>query len=94
MESSGNPRRRSGPIVSGGGNADSSAGPSTADISWQHCDRQEAERMKRVEMLKTAIARGEYRVPAAAVADAILAFHGAQPASAPLPARSRRRRRR
>ncbi|MGD2052233.1 MAG: flagellar biosynthesis anti-sigma factor FlgM [Acidimicrobiia bacterium] len=76
------------------GNAHSSAGPSAADISTQHRDRQEAERMKRVEMLKTAIARGEYRVPAVAVADAILAFYRAVPASGPLPARSRRPRRR
>ncbi len=70
--------------------ADSSDGGSNADTPSQNCDRLEADRMKHLELLKTAIARGEYRVPAVAVADAILAFYWGEPASAvPLRPRSR-----
>ncbi len=94
MESTGN--RRGGPDrtpVPLDGNADSSDGRSNADTPSQNCDRLEADRVKRLELLKTAIARGEYRVPAAAVADAILAFHWGGPASAvPLRPPSRRLR--
>jgi len=45
--------------------------------------------MKRLESLKTAIARGEYRVPAAAVADAILASRRKRVPAIPLAPRSR-----
>ncbi len=60
-----------------------------ADTSEQDSDRQEADRMKRLESLKTAIARGEYRVPAAAVADAILASRRKRVPAIPLAPRSR-----
>ncbi|HEX9856016.1 MAG TPA: flagellar biosynthesis anti-sigma factor FlgM [Acidimicrobiia bacterium] len=62
---------------------DSSYESSSADDSVTD---MEPANVVRIDQIRTAIARGDYRVPALAIADAILAFHLVRPSVPPRPA--------